>query len=573
MSHPDADSSPCRACAAGHLRALSLGLALLLCGLTSEAGAQSGPDDVVPAAIDAALAAPDDPFIYGIPDTGPGIVVTYSKVEGSSRSVVGIGDVNGDGAWDFATGFAPGSTTRTLQARDGRTAAVLWSAAPDGGGFRGLRTLVFADGALFLAASSAHGRVERRDPFTGVPQWTVDLTPGGGPMVNLLALESMPDVNTDGATDLLVAAGRGLNALRLLSGLDGTTLWTHVAGDSVCDVRVAPDVDADGVPEVLCCGGEVTPYARLLSGATGAALWSAPLPGTGSAILPLPDIDADGWPDVAVGVFNQPGPCLFALGGRTGALLWTSQYAIRDVTSLTPLHDLDADGLTDFAVGGFDNAATGVVSRTGIFRWRTEGSTVNGGSMFFMANIGDIDGNGAQDLVTCSLDEQVYLVDGRKGYFLSVQDMDSRGVVTAGLNDADGDGRPEFVACGGSSVIVLDGGSGIAAGPVCYLVPPKKISGELGIYNYAYPGLPLVVLGAPAQGNLKLPGYTGSFGLSLTTFQVIFMNIAPGAGLSGYLIGPLPREAIGLTLHFQSVSISGPGHGGFSKVASYTVTP
>ncbi len=523
--------------------------------------------------MDAAISSPADPFVYGIPNPGPGVVVSFAPSTGSSRSVVAIGDVNGDGAEDFATGFAPGSAARTLQARDGRNATVLWSAIPDNGGFRGLRTLAFCDGALFVAASSEHGRVERRDPVTGMPAWSVNLAPGGGPMVNLLALQPTTDMNGDGAADLLVAGGRGLNAVRLLSGSNGASLWTHAAGDSVCDVRTTADSDADGIPDVLCCGGEVTPFARLLSGATGAVIWSVGMPGTASVILPLPDIDEDGWSDAAVGVLDAPSPCLFGLGGRNGALLWTSEYLLTNVTALTAVGDIDGDGLADFAVGGFDHAATGVISRTGKFRWRTEGSPVNGGSMFAMANVGDVDSNGAQDLVTCSLDENVYLVDGAKGFFLSVERMRSRGVVTAALNDFDGDGRREMVACGSGTAMVLSGTSGIAAGPVCYLKVPLHLSDEIGIFNFAYPGVPLILLGSPAPGQATLPGFTGVFGLSPATFQIIFVGTAPAAGLSGVVLDPLPRAAIGLTLYFQSVSVFGPGHGAFSNVTSFTVPP
>jgi hypothetical protein len=583
--HPS--SRPCsRPCSRWHTGLTSrcaAGISLALALAAPAARSQAAPDNLVPAAIDAALATPDDPVEFGIPDHAPGIVIASVQPTPSSRCALSVGDVTGDGADDFATGYAPaghsrdGATTprgvtRTLVVRDGRTAAVLWSAAPGGGGFRGLRTLAFADGSLLAAASSDRGRVERLHPATGAVLWATDLAPAGGPPVNLLALEPLADVNRDGATDVAVAGGRGVDGVVLLSGADGAVLWTHAAGDAASDVRAAADADADGVPDLLCCGGDVTPFARLLSGATGAVLWSAGLSGPGSAVLPLPDISGDGRPDVAAGSFSAPAPCVVALDGASGAPLWTSDYAVDDVTALAGVGDVNGDGRADFVVAGFDNALTAVMSDSGIFQWRTEGSLVNGGSMLGVANVGDLDGNGAQDLVTSSLDRHVYLVDGRKGYFLSVQDLRSRGVALAALDDADGDGRREFAACGSGSLLVLDGTSGIADGPLCYLAPPPALSSEYVVYSYAYPGFPLLVLGAPGTGRLVLPGYTGAFGLSLQSFQVVVLAQAPGAGLSGYVLPPLPREAIGLTLHFQTVSLFAPGKGAFSNVASFTVT-
>jgi hypothetical protein len=528
------------------------------------AGTPADTDDLLPAAIEALLAQPEDPVFFGIPILAGGTPVLTFDEQGTVRALADVGDVSGDGAPDFATAFGPG-TAPALVVRDARSGTVLWADTPDGGGARSARALAAQGGHLVAGLSSPHGRVTCRSAQDGSSCWSRDLLPvPAGTNANVLSVRTFDAPGADG--DVLVAGGRHLDGVWRLAGSDGATVWMHAAGDTVCDARALADLDADGVPEVLAVGGDRTPFARLLSGADGRPLWSVGLPGPGTVIEILPDIDGDGVPDAAIGLMAQPAACLVALSGASGAPLWESPVVTADVTSLATLHDIDEDGLADLAVGGFDNAVASVLSGNGSLFWRAEGTTNNTGAMLSVVSAGDVDGNGAQDIYTTSVDHQVYVVDGALGVFLTAHDLRGRGVVVAALGDGDADDRPEVLAGGEGRLTELAGASGIAAGPVLVISKPSHVGGETLIEAFAYPTALLVIMGSLGTGHVELPGYGGAFGLDPTAFVPIHSGIAPAAGLSGYNFGGLPRAVVGLTLHFQAVSAFEPGHGLFSPV-------
>jgi outer membrane protein assembly factor BamB len=541
---------------------------LLACQL---AGGAPSADDILPATLDALIAGRDDPLEFGIPDLAPAKVVKAVSGVATARSLASVGDVNGDGFGDVAVGNVPGSIPATLQLRDGATGAVLWSATPDAGGFRTLRGLSARNGLLAAGLSSQHARIECRAAADGALVWARDLLPAGGsPVANVLAVDWTDDLDADGVDDVLVAGGRRVDALVALSGLDGSTIWSHAAGDSVAASVRGPDLDRDGLDDVYATGGDDAPFLRALAASDGSLLWSAPLPGPGTCLALLDDVDADGLPDVVVGCFAAPVPSVLGISGAAGAPLWSADSLPHDVVSLALLSDVDGDGARDVAVGSFDNAVSCIRASSGETLWRRQVSTVNGGAMLAVAALGDLDGNGGIDVVSVSQDHRMYVFDGLKGFLLCTHNMRSRGGPVAVLPDADGDGRAEFVATSKRSFQVLGGHSGTAAGPVV-TVTPGAFETHVGVY--AYPTKTLVVMGSLGTGQLTLPGYGGTFGLDLSLFGILHIGTAPAAGESGYIVPPFSRDFLGLTVYYQAATIFEPGHGLLSEVAAQPLTP
>jgi outer membrane protein assembly factor BamB len=537
-----------------------------LCALVALLPVAGAPDDPLPAALDALLLKAEDAVFFGVPNLADGVIVATQLMPGTGRSVVAVGDVNGDGWSEFAVGSAPG-VVPALTVRDGHTAAALWQAALDGGGFRTLDGLAARGPWLAAGVSSARGRVECHAAATGALRWAVDLAPPRAGTADVLAVLWTSDLDADGQDDLLVAGGRSINAVAALSGADGHALWTHRTTGCAAALAEAGDIDHDGRPEVFVVGGSSTPFAEALSGATGAPLWTSPLPAPGSAALRLDDIDADGIEDLAAGILNTPNSSVVGLSGASGALRWSATSALRSVTALAPLSDVDLDGVRDLAVGSFDNAVTAVSCRQGLNIWHHEGSTNNTGAMLDVAALGDLDGNGYIDLVTASVDHQVYLFDGEYGHPLGIQDQRVRGVGVAALPDGDGDGRQEFVAAGEGKLLVLGGGSGTVLGPIINLVVPGTMAGETLVHVYALPQSPLIVMASLGTGKLAFPGFTGALGLELATLSVLHIQIAPAAGESGYVVSPVPLALAGGQIYYQAATIFEPGHGQIGSVA------
>jgi hypothetical protein len=535
--------------------------------------AAAGGDDVVPAAIDALLAAPDDPIFFGIPLILPADLQVLSDDRGYVRCLVAVDDVTGDGKSDFAAGHAKGTALDCLVLRDGRDGSIVWSANPTASGFRSLRGLVADGDSLFLGLSSETGRVERRDTADGTLQWARDLATTPGPsQANVSGVSLTSDLNNDGVSDVAVAGGHRIDAALLLSGVDGTTLWSHRAGDVVYDVQEAHDRDGDGLADLAIVGGDDAPFARLLSSADGQVLWDVPLDGPGSVVLPLDDVNGDGTPDLAVGQFNAPGSCLLGLSGVDGTRLWESADVFRNVTDLALIGDLLDTGLSDIVVGSFDNAVSAVLALNGNSEWRREGTTNNGGSMLAVAVTSDLDGNGQRDVLTCSVDHRLYVLGGVAGHWMADYGLETKTSAVLALPDTNGDGRPEIVVGGDDVIAVFDGASGLAEGPVNEFVPAPL--GEEGqVIQWAYPATLLWGFVSLAESSLSIPGWDQPFGLDLTSMLVFHKGTAPGAGASVTVLPAFDASHVGLTLYIQSATVQGPGQGLFSDVASLTITP
>ena len=550
---------------------LAAALVALLALPALSAGAPGAPDDPLPAALDALLLAAEDTVFFGVPDVADGAILASTPVHGSGRSVVAVGDVDGDGWAEFAVGNAPGAAP-ALAVRDGRTAALEWQASLDGGGFRTLDGLAARGPWLAAGVSSARGRVECRASATGALRWSQDLAPRGAPApADVLAVLWLPDLDGDGEDDLLVAGGRAIDAVVALSGLDGHRLWTRPTAGCATALAEAGDLDGDGRADVFVAGGSSAPFAAAVSGADGAPLWSVPLPGPGSAVLRLPDVDGDGTVDLAAGCMDQPDACLLGLSGSDGSPLWTAHDITDDVTALATISDLDFDGAADLAVGSFDNAVTTIGSRAGDKLWHHECSTVNTGALLDLVALGDLDGNGAIDVASASVDHQAYVFDGEKGHLLASQDLRARGIAVAGLPDGDGDGRLEFVAAGDGQLMLLGGASGTASGPVVDFQLPGTLAGETTVIVFALPQKTLVIMGSLGTGQLVLPGFSGALGLDLATLTVVHFGTGPAAGETGVEIGPYPPALAGSTVYFQAATIFAPGWGQIGAVQTQVV--
>lgn len=153
--------------------------------------------------------------------------------------------------------------------------------------------------------------------------------PGGSITTQLVRLG---DVNQDGTPDL-VYAGLGTQTV-ILSGADGTTLRTLIAGElfSRKSLAVIGDLDGDGTSEIACglTTGTLSGEVRIFSGQSGVELMSLADPdGTSSfgfSIASPGDVNGDGLAELAVGAPRYDS--IYADHGR--ASLWSTTSCVAE---------------------------------------------------------------------------------------------------------------------------------------------------------------------------------------------------------------------------------------------------
>lgn len=374
-------------------------------------------------------------------------VVVLWKQQGAGTyygwAVADVGDVNGDGIRDVATGDPYANAYRGLTVvLSGATGEPLLQTSPPLGSAEGYAVAggVDLDGDAVpdvLSGAPGASQVAIYSGATGERFAQLDGDPAeffGG------AVSPVGDIDADGVEDLLVGAERastaGIDAGRvsLWSGADGDLLWS-VPGAGVGDFLGSAaarlgDITGDGVPDVLAGGRGNGGRVYALDGVDGAVIHEITVDGGvalgRSFVAGLGDVDDDGVPDIYTGDYahngnGQQSGHAWVWSGSTGALLWelAGEAAFAGFGTGGPAGDVDGDGATDLAIGSYLSSAAGVLAgrvtvhsgRDGTVL-RTITSKKDGENFGFDATgLGDVDGDGAIDLlVSAATANTVYLI-------------------------------------------------------------------------------------------------------------------------------------------------------------------
>ena len=401
--------------------------------------------------------------------SGDNVVVVYSGVGGdfirsfvasnyqafSAPTISGAGDVNGDGASDYAIGDplatgAHGPATGRVRIFSGAEGLFIGSIDGLQTGERFGTSMAMVTGlpgtdepALMIGAPGHDGpagidagrvQVVPAGDFVYVP--FVVANPGTQAATGFgLAVALAGDVDNDGWDDVSVGApydstgGEMMGALRVYSGRAGSLLHT-LSGTHPFDrmgfaAASVGDVDRDGSADIL--GG--APFAaspagpgevRLWSGLTGAPLLT--LEGLsvndqfGSAIAGAGDIDLDGTPDILVGapfddVAGTNRGAVRVFSGATGAQLLqvTGTEANGEFgAAVASIGDVNADGRPEFVVGARAHDGPAGMNTGRVLAYPGVGGaplwSVGGGSAFAVLGssvdgVGDLSGDGVPDVL------------------------------------------------------------------------------------------------------------------------------------------------------------------------------
>ena len=242
------------------------------------------------------------------------------------------------------------------------------------------------------------------------------------------------DVNLDGHDDFILGAPRtgGFNgSVFVHSGRNGDLLWQFDGpnfGDQLgWSVSDAGDVNQDGSPDFIAGAPSSSPggmfragSAFVYSGADGSLLWrfdgASDEDQLGTSVSGIGDVNQDGFDDLIVGA-PQPSPSAPGAGfatlysGADGTVLWQSTGTdLRDFfgQAVSDAGDVNQDGFNDIIVGahgadpgGSSEAGTAFVfsGASGGLLWRFDGATSDLGLGWSVSGAGDVNQDGADDLI------------------------------------------------------------------------------------------------------------------------------------------------------------------------------
>ena len=363
------------------------------------------------------------------------------------------------------------------------------------------------------------------DPNTALPFPGANVAPGPNA---LLAL----DWNNDFATDLLAAGSGGVRLFIQTDGrFEDRTAQASANTPVTCACRAAwgADVEMDGdLDVVLGVAGGATRVLRN----NGDGLW-APLDIFAAAsdvtAFAWADLDADGDPDA---VLQTPRSLHVFINNRAGAFAPAASVPVNDGRAMT-VADLDADGRFDIITSGADGSLTrSTLQPSG--QWNTVALTAAGPAAPGQTDtdepttllVGDLDNNGALDIVRSGNRTGIWLADERHALQPLMTNINAD---VSQLIDLNADGRLDLLATGGRAQRLL------AAGDKPYhwkqiRVRAQAVAGDQRINPFAVGGEVDVRAGLLRQRQL-LTGTPAHFGLgthtTLDVARIVWPNGAP----------------------------------------------
>ncbi len=309
---------------------------------------------------------------------------------------------------------------------------------------------------------------------------------------------AVADLNRDGSLEVVVGVGNipqnhTHGGLIVLRASDGSVYpgWPYLTADVLGDLSgpdgcsdgivtspAVADLDGDGKLEIVAGSFDLRVYAWKLDGRlvpgwpriTQDTIWSSPA---------IADLDNDGWPEVVIGSDSHTDPYF---SSHNGGALWVFRHDGAPLAGLpcyfdpsTPsnvnhaiqsspaIADLDNDGWPDVVVGtgpeigssvtpprlyAFSGYALTHASCSSLPGWPAATSNY----VHTAPAIGDLEGNGAHDVVVTALDGQVYAwhANGVPLSGFPMRPLDYTGNAVSSnisspvLADLDGDGKQDI---------------------------------------------------------------------------------------------------------------------------------
>ncbi|RDI71399.1 hypothetical protein DWB78_06480 [Halopelagius longus] len=241
-------------------------------------------------------------------------------------------------------------------------------------------------------------------------------------------------------------------------GADGSERWTYAFEEYVWARPAVDDFDSDGRAELLVAGRSGT--AVLFSG-NGSVEWRSPV-ADGDSVTWATTGQADG-DDAVEAVFSTVDGDVVAVDGADGSVEWR-----RNVGEFAAVNALSAGGSDGAAVvyaTSKDGSVRALDAETGAVEWTTEIVTERV-QMMPPPSVGDVDGDGDEELVAPGNDGSVTVLDPETGDVLATYARDAPIFAPATLSDENGDGAAEaYVVYADGRVVRLEYEASESPGP------------------------------------------------------------------------------------------------------------
>jgi|GEM_PF-2062614 len=392
-----------------------------------------------------------------------------SQLVGSGSTVTNgltVADVTGDGAPEIILGTADAGTgTITTLINNGSGAfSSSTSNSFTATSITGLdvgSVGLSANADLVAAATTTTGQVGILFAGDGSGTFTTSFSEANSSEVS--GNIQLQDLNNDGALDIVQGgrlSGKSTNGLIRTYMNDGTggfgSSTSYQSGSSNAGLALASaDLDSDGAGDVLYAGsdGSTGYYTRMGDSNTT---------NSQAATSILVDLDQDGQMDIVSGLNNASyTPLAAQLGNSDGTFDAAITSTLSESGSVTQLvsKDFNNDGSPDIGFASSGTAATSNGDVVGYAAGVGDGTftgvtTVAGTSDIYALQVGDVTGDGVDDLITAGSDSgtgevRIYSGDGIGGFNLASPTTISgsgKSISAISLFDIEGDGDTDLIA-------------------------------------------------------------------------------------------------------------------------------